>query len=383
MAKVKKRKWVTKQGESREAWIVNYTDQQGVRRLKTFATKKEADAFLIQAMHEVKSGTHTPYSTSLTVAQAAQAWIDFVRLEGRERSTVEYYKSHIDLHINPRLGKEKLSKLTTPRIQAFRDDLLASLSRAQARKVLVSLKSLLGDARRRGTVAQNAAEGVSVKVGGRGKKKLRAGVDIPTPDEIRAVLHAAAGRARPFLVTAIFTGMRSSELRGLRWEDLDFGRGEIHVRQRADRFGQIGKLKTESGERTIPIGPNVVNTLREWKLVCPKGESDLVFPNGKGKLWDHVHIVENFLQPTLIKAGVADAGGKAKYPGLHALRHFYASYCINRRKDGGLELPIKTVQERMGHASITITSDVYGHLFPRTDDGNEMAEAEKMLFAVN
>ena len=72
-----------------------------------------------------------------------------------------------------------------------------------------------------------------------------------------------------------------------------------------------------------------------------------------------------------------DGNGQAKYPGLHALRHFYASYCINRRKDGGLELPIKTVQERMGHASITITSDVYGHLFPRTDDGKEMAEAER------
>jgi integrase len=247
----------------------------------------------------------------------------------------------------------------------------------------VSLKSLLGDARRRGTVAQNVAEGVSVKAETRGKKKLRAGVDIPTPDEIRAILHAAAGRARPILVTAIFTGMRSSELRGLRWEDVDLGRGEVHVRQRADRFGQIGKLKTESGERTIPIGPNVVNTLREWKLVCPRGDLDLVFPNGKGKLWDHFHIVEGFLQPTMVKAGIVDAKGKAKYPGLHALRHFYASYCINRRKDGGLELPVKTVQERMGHASITITSDVYGHLFPRTDDGKEMAEAEKMLFAVN
>ncbi len=137
------------------------------------------------------------------------------------------------------------------------------------------------------------------------------------------------------------------------------------------------------GERSIPIGPNVVKTLREWKLVCPKGDLDLVFPNNRGKLWDHVHIVENFLQPTLVRAGIVDANGKAKYPGLHALRHFYASYCINRRKDGGLELPIKTVQERMGHASITITSDVYGHLFPRTDDGKEMAEAEKMLFAVN
>jgi len=104
-------------------------------------------------------------------------------------------------------------------------------------------------------------------------------------------------------------------------------------------------LAIACGERSIPIGPNVVNTLREWKLVCPKGDLDLVFPNNRGKLWDHVHIVENFLQPTLVRAGIVDANGKAKYPGLHALRHFYASYCINRRKDGGLEL---THQDRAG-----------------------------------
>lgn len=70
-------------------------------------------------------------------------------------------------------------------------------------------------------------------------------------------------------------------------------------------------------------------------------------------------------------------------PNIRASMRCVTTYCINRRKDGGLELPIKTVQERMGHASITITSDVYGHLFPRTDDGKEMAEAERMLFAVN
>lgn len=82
---------------------------------------------------------------------------------------------------------------------------------------------------------------------------------------------------------------------------------------------------------------------------------------------------------------VKDKDGKplvsAKYTGLHALRHFYASWCINRRVDGGLELPPKMVQERMGHASITITMDTNGHLFPRGDDGAELAAAEKAFLA--
>ena len=75
--------------------------------------------------------------------------------------------------------------------------------------------------------------------------------------------------------------------------------------------------------------------------------------------------------------------GRAKYTGLHAFRHFYASWCINRRADGGLELPGKVVQERLGHSSIMLTMDVYGHLFPRGDDSAELAAAEGSLFAVS
>lgn len=71
----------------------------------------------------------------------------------------------------------------------------------------------------------------------------------------------------------------------------------------------------------------------------------------------------------------------AKYPGLHAFRHFYASWCINRPQDGGLGLPAKVVQERLGHSTITMTLDVYGHLFPRGDDAEELAAAERALLA--
>jgi len=77
------------------------------------------------------------------------------------------------------------------------------------------------------------------------------------------------------------------------------------------------------------------------------------------------------LVPTLLAAG-AGAGRAPKA---------YASWCINRKVDGGLELPPKTVQQRMGHASIAITMDVYGHLFPSGDDGAELAAAEMALLA--
>jgi len=90
-------------------------------------------------------------------------------------------------------------------------------------------------------------------------------------------------------------------------------------------------------------------------------------------------VINRTFRPAQVAAGIVNARGRAKYGGLHALRHFYASWCINRKVDGGLELPLKVVQTRLGHASIQMTADRYGHLFPSTDDGAELAAAEKAL----
>ncbi len=163
----------------------------------------------------------------------------------------------------------------------------------------------------------------------------------------------------------------------MRWVDVDLTKRQIYVRQRADRYCKIGHPKSAAGTRIIPIGDMVVNTLREWKLQCPKGPENLVFPTGAGTVEYHADVVQRIWGPAQVTAGVVSEG-KPKY-GPHAFRHFYASWCINRRADGGLELPAKVVQERLGHAGIQITLDTYGHLFPRTDDGAELAAAERLF----
>lgn len=404
---IRKREWNSKSGP-KVAWVVDYRDQHGKRRLRTFAKKKDADLWWqTKAAPEVHAGTHTADSVSITVAEAGEEWISYVKLEGRERSTVAQYRQHLDIHIKPRLGSEKLSKLTTPRVQAFRDELLSELSRPMAKKVLTSLKSLLGDAMRRGTVAQNVALAVSIKLERRGKTKLRIGVDIPSRSEIQAIVAHATGRWRPVLVTAIFTGMRASELRGLTWANVDFESKLIHVRQRADRYKDIGAPKSEAGERSIPMSPIVLNSLRDWQATCPRPitgrdrdgkllraepkPEHLVFPNGSGNVEELANLYRRGLGDTQLRAGVAvptDAKDEDGNPvlapkyGMHALRHWFASWCINRRQDGGLELPPKTVQERLGHSSITMTLDVYGHLFPAGgDDFEEMRRAEDALLS--
>jgi integrase len=218
--------------------------------------------------------------------------------------------------------------------------LIKDMSRAMAKKVLGSVKAILKDAKRRGNVAQNVAADVSITTQGRTKPKLEIGRDIPTRDEIQRIIDAAGtGRGRALLMTAALTGIRASELRGLRWSDVDLPKRQIRVRQRADRYRKIGQPKSASGNRTIPIGDMVVNTLRDWRLQCAKGLENLVFPTGVGTIESHANIVNRIFDPAQIAAGVV-SNGRAKY-GLHALRHFYASWCINRREDGGLELPPK------------------------------------------
>lgn len=292
-ASIRRRTW-TLDGQTKTAWVAVYSDQAGKRRLKTFPTKKAATAWLPQAQVQVASGIHTPESTSKTVAEAAKLWIKRGELEGLERSTLRRYQNHADA-INKVIGRIKLARLTAPVVQAFRDDLLGSVSRPMAKKILGSLKSIITEAQRRGLVAQNVAQHVHIKTRGRDETKLATGKDIPSKEEVSAIIGAATGRWRPLIITTVLTGLRSSELRGLRWEDVDFVTKVIHVRQRADQWGVIGSPKSKAGRRDIPMSPMVQNALKEWKLACPRkkaerdeaGELWLVFPTGEGRVEWH------------------------------------------------------------------------------------------------
>jgi len=181
------------------------------------------------------------------------------------------------------------------------------------------------------------------------------------------MLDAAQGRWRPLVITAVFTGLRASEIRGLRWVDVDLGRALLTVRQRADRWNVIGPPKSEAGRREVPLAPIVVDTLREWKPACPQGAADLVFPNGKGRVTTLPTISERVLKPLQRRAG-------CRQYGMHALRHAAASLFIEQG------FSAKRVQALMGHSTIGITFDTYGHLFPsERDDQAAMSQMQERL----
>lgn len=373
---VRKREWTTPSGVAKTAWLVDYRDAQGNRRAKQFARKKDADAFETTTGWEVRQGTHTAESQSITVKKAGELWLARARREELEQSTIDAYDQHLRLHIDPFLGARKLSHLTQPMIEQFRDDLLdGGRSRAMAKRVLASLSSIVKESKRLGHVAKNVCEDVTVKAKGRDKAK----VVPPSKDQIRQLIEAA-GKRRPMdlamLLVLVFAGLRASELRALPWTNVDLQRGTITIDRRADFKNIVGPPKSHSGFRTIPVPPMVVQELRKWKLRCPPSATGLVFPSQKGTPIFHANLVLGFQEPIQIAAGISRQRIVDGEPvvtekgepvleglyGLHDFRHAAASLWIERRVDP------KRVQTWMGHHSIQVTFDTYGHLFAALDD---------------
>jgi integrase len=381
-------------GKVKEAYIVRYStaerDERGkrLRHIKTFEKKKDALAFEAEVKVSVAKGVHVAPSRSITVKQAGENWIAYVKGEGREVTTVEYYESHL-AHLNPRIGHVKLAELTTPAVEALRDKLCDDLSRPLARKVLGSLKMLLKDAKRRGHAAQNVAADTKITANKR-DHKIEEGKHIPLPDEVRAIIAASpAGKARTLLMVAAFAGLRASEIRGLRWKDIDLKKRTIRVAQRANRYGEIGAPKSKSSSRTIPIGTMLANTLDTVKPKAAKGD-DLVFGTSTGKPQGYANIRRRIFLKAQIAAGVTttalDKDGEpvtvAKYSGLHALRHFAASWMLHPVKHGGQGLRPQEAQKRLGHSTLAMTMDTYAHLLPVEDDGADVDASERHLFSV-
>jgi integrase len=112
---------------------VDYCLQAGDPHIKTFDKKKDADAYHDSVRSDVRKGIHTAPSKSITVTEAADNWLNRVEADARERSTLDQYRQHVRLHINPSLGRIKLASLSPTQVEKFRDDLLATMSRPLAR----------------------------------------------------------------------------------------------------------------------------------------------------------------------------------------------------------------------------------------------------------
>jgi integrase len=170
------------------------------------------------------------------------------------------------------------------------------------------------------------------------------------------------------LLLAITTGMRRGEILALRWGDVDWGGRRIWVRRSVGSDGRFQQPKTRGSVRAIAATPTLVSALRLHRMASGfKGEEDLIFPSERGTPLDGRNMVRRFFEAALRKAGLLRIR-------FHDLRHTYASLLIAQG-----EHP-KLISEQLGHASVQITLDRYGHLMDQSY-GDASDRLEKALFA--
>ena len=173
-----------------------------------------------------------------------------------------------------------------------------------------------------------------------------------------------SGRAEAFVSLLLFGGLRISELRGLRREDLDLRRGRVIVRQRADKWQQIGAVKSKNSRRAVPLPNHTVQAMKRWLVASPHSTLNLVFPNGAGNVESYANIYNRLWCPLMKASRLARTTKRARgieriepQFGIHALRHAAVSLWIEQGATP------KKVTTWAGHASIQFTMDTYGHLW--------------------
>jgi integrase len=369
MAVVRKRSWTSPTGEIKTAWFVDYYDSQGQRQRKHFANKKAADGFRISVEGQLASGIYRADAGKLTLGAACQAFLanceDRLRRDERmTRKMLIVYRGYINNHILPALANYRLSQLTARTIGDFRDQLRnAGTTVPTTRKILACLHAILEYAVNQDWIAANAARSVRV-IGPRdeGSKKIAP----PSKAELSRIIAEANPAMRLMILFAASTGARAGEQWAARWSDVDFDKAQLHICRRVDAYREEGPPKTAAGERSVPLSAQLVSALKAWKLQSTFSKADdLIFCNRRGKHIGHDNLMKrqfSRLAPSF---------------NWHGLRHFAVSTWI----EAGMSP--KTVQTFAGHASLQVTMDRYGHLFPSEDHKRAMDHIAKTLFTQN
>jgi integrase len=278
------------------------------------------------------------------------------RNERMTRKMLVVYRGHVNNHIlhhEHGIGNIKLSQFTTKSAGDFRDRIRsAGVTIPTTRKIIATLHAALAFAIGRDWIATNAAHGVKV-IGTRGEGSKK--IVPPSKADLKALLKTANDDLRFMILFAASTGLRAGEQWAVRWENVNFERGELAVERRVDSYGEEGAPKSTAGIRTIPLSATLVRLLKEWKLRSKfKENTDLIFPNRAGHHMCHDNLIKRQYNPMKEEAGVTGNN-------WHSLRHFAVSTWI----EAGLAP--KTIQTFAGHSSLAVTMDRYGHLFPSDD----------------
>jgi integrase len=326
---------------------------------RAFATPVEARAWRSEAQVALRRGTMRA-GHSITLREAAESWLEGVRSGAiRNRSGHAYkpsvirgYETALVSRILPVLGGARLSDVRRSDLQDLADKLCAEgLDASTVRNTLMPLRVIFRRALVRGDVALNPSTGLELPaVEGRRDR-------IASPAEATALLAALPDRDRAVWATAIYGGLRRGELLALRWEDVDLPARVIRVERSWDAKEGVVAPKSRAAIRSVPISAVLRDQLVEHALRSGR-RTGLVFGTSATQPFTPSNVRKR-ANAVWVRAGLTPIG-------LHECRHTFASFMI------AAGVNAKALSTYMGHSSVTITYDRYGHLMP----GNETEAAE-------
>ena len=330
---------------------------------KTFPTIREARKWRQAAAVDLARRQITA-PVEETLEKAAEKWLvaakaGIVRTRSGEAykpSAIRGYERVLKRALLPELGSRRLSAITRNQIQDLIDIWTASgLAPATVRNMVLPLRLIFKRAVSREEVAVNPTHKLDLPRGcGRRER-------VAPPREVQALLEVLPPHYRALWTTAVYSGLRRGELQALHWHHIDLDAGIIRVEGNWDRVVGMVEPKSNAGRRKVPVPRAIARELRSYRLWQGNGGEGFVFSiNGGERPFDPSNAMRTATR-------LWDRAGLTKL-GFHEARHTYASLMI------AAGVNAKALSTYMGHSSITVTLDRYGHLFP----GNEK-EAADML----
>jgi integrase len=319
--------------------------------------KKDAQQYLNKVLLERDTTGFSEPSRELLVAYL-ERWLETVARQRVTAKTRQGYEYLITGYLNPGLGDVKLSTLKPMDITEFYNTLLArGLSANTVRHVHAVLRSALNQAVKWGLIYRNPADLVDLP------KLQKKEIQVLTPAQAARFMEMTVySKWKALFSLLLASGMRPGEALGLKWGDVDFERGRVHVQRALSRTKagwQLAEPKTARSKRTVPLPAGVMKDLRGHKKdqAAARLKSadyknyDLVFANEAGDPADLHNLVRRHFKPLLRDAGLPDIT-------IYALRHTCATLLLTAGENP------KVVSERLGHASVTMTLDTYSHVLP-------------------
>jgi integrase len=355
---------------SYEAFV--FLKRQGRKVRKTFPTQAAAKAWRADALTAANRG-RLRAPTQIKLRDAAEAFIKGARdgaiptRSGRryKPATLRGYERALRLRVYPALGDTRLSDITRADVQDLADQLTADgLSASTVQNTLDPLRKVFDRAVRRDVVAVDPTEGLELRRPD-GKRDR-----IAAPAEAAKLLAALPDDERALYATAMYAGLRRGELRALRWSDIDLPGRRIRVERGWDDEEGEQDGKSDAARRPVPIPKPLSRELAAHKLRTGRDGDALVFGMTAIAPFDPSGVRRRALAAWKAANKQRDADDQLEAIGLHESRHTCASGLIASGANP------KTIQEVMGHATIAVTFDIYGHLMPGgLDDALEAFDA--------